>query len=386
MVLDVASIAEDYSSMSWYQPHIKNMWRFGPLLPFDITITPESVCTLGEGHTPVIDISEYGLCTELNLQVYLKDEGQPYAGYGANPTGSFKDRGMSVVASMACHYGLSSLAVPTQGNAGDSLSEYGVANDLAVAVIMPDDTPMPIMGKVAAYSLQHAGISLDLVKGTIREAGALMKQKYLPEGYFNCATFQEPGWRIEGKKTMGLELAEPWPEFKPQWSLPDAILYPTGGGTGILGMWKAFDELEQLGVIGSHRPKIIAIQSTANAPVVSAFKQGLEDTIATDGGETIATGINVPGGVGHKAVLRILRQSHGGAIAVSEAQIAQHVKAIYQQFGIWISPEGAATVAALAEAKSQGLIEPEQNIVCFNTGSAEKYLPNIRELFSPELA
>jgi threonine synthase len=386
MVVDVANIAKDYSSMSWYQPHIKNMWRFGPLLPFDITTSPESVCTLGEGHTPIIDISNYGLCTELNLQVYLKDEGQPYVGYGANPTGSFKDRGMSVVASMACHYGLSSLAVPTQGNAGDSLSEYGVANGLAIAVIMPDDTPMPIMGKVAAYSLQHAGISLDLVKGTIREAGALMKQKYLPKGYFNCATFQEPGWRIEGKKTMGLELAEPWPEFKPEWLLPDTILYPTGGGTGILGMWKAFDELEQLGVIGSRRPKIIAIQSSANAPVVSAFKQGLEDTIATDGGETIATGINVPGGVGHKAVLRILRQSEGGAIAVSEETIAQHVKGIYQKFGIWISPEGAATVAALAEAKSQGLIEPDQNIVCFNTGSAEKYLPNIRELFSPKLS
>jgi threonine synthase len=385
MVLDTKSIAQDYPAMTWYQPHIKSMWRFGPLLPFDIATDPASVCTLGEGYTPVIDISHYPACADLMLQVYLKDEGQPYAGYGANPTGSFKDRGMSIVASMARHYGLSSLAVPTQGNAGDSLSEYGVANNLAVAVIMPDDTPMPIMGKVAAYSLQHTGISLDLVKGTIREAGALMKQKYLPEGYFNCATFQEPGWRIEGKKTMGLELAEPWPKFKPQWSLPDTILYPTGGGTGILGMWKAFDELEQLGVIGSHRPKIVAIQSAANAPVVNAFQQGLEDTIATDGGQTIATGINVPGGVGHKAVLRILRQSNGGAISVSEEQIAQHVKDLYQQFGMWISPEGAATVAALSQANSLGLVDINQNIVCFNTGSAEKYLPNIRELFSPIL-
>jgi threonine synthase len=361
------------------------MWRFGPLLPFDISNDPDSVCSLGEGYTPIIDISQYLACSELNLQVYLKDEGQPYAGYGANPTGSFKDRGMSVVVTMARYYGLSSLAVPTQGNAGDSLSEYGVANDLDVAVIMPDDTPMPIMGKVAAYSLKHDGISLDLVKGTIREAGALMKQKYLPEGYFNCATFQEPGWRIEGKKTMGLELAEPWPKFKPQWSLPDAILYPTGGGTGILGMWKAFDELEELGIIGSHRPKIIAIQSTVNAPVVSAFQQGLEDTIATDGGLTIATGINVPGGVGHKAVLRIIRQSNGGAISVCEDQIALHVKGLYQKFGIWISPEGAATIAALAQAKLLGLVDTDQSIVCFNTGSAEKYLPNIRELFSPEL-
>jgi threonine synthase len=385
MMVNIAAITRDYPSMTWYQPHVKNMWRFGPLLPFDISTDPDSVCSLGEGYTPIIDISQYLACSELNLQVYLKDEGQPYAGYGANPTGSFKDRGMSVVVTMARYYGLSSLAVPTQGNAGDSLSEYGVANDLDVAVIMPDDTPMPIMGKVAAYSLKHDGISLDLVKGTIREAGALMKQKYLPEGYFNCATFQEPGWRIEGKKTMGLELAEPWPKFKPQWSLPDAILYPTGGGTGILGMWKAFDELEELGIIGSHRPKIIAIQSTVNAPVVSAFQQGLEDTIATDGGLTIATGINVPGGVGHKAVLRIIRQSNGGAISVCEDQIALHVKGLYQKFGIWISPEGAATVAALAQAKLLGLVDTDQSIVCFNTGSAEKYLPNIRELFSPEL-
>jgi threonine synthase len=385
MVVDVAGIDRDYPSMTWYQPHVKNMWRFGPLLPFDISAHPDNVCTLGEGHTPIIDISQYFTCSELNLQVYLKDEGQSYAGYGANPTGSFKDRGMSVVATMARYYGLTSLAVPTQGNAGDSLSEYGVANDLDVVVIMPDDTPMPIMGKVAAYSLRYAGISLELVKGTIREAGALMKQKYLPKGYFNCATFQEPGWRIEGKKTMGLELAEPWPGIKPQWSLPDAILYPTGGGTGIIGMWKAFDELEQLGIISSHRPKIIAIQSTVNAPVVSAFQQGLEDTIATDGGQTIATGINVPGGVGHKAVLRILNESNGAAISVNEDKIALHVSALYQKFGIWISPEGAATVAALAEAKSLGLVDTNQNIVCFNTGSAEKYLPNIRELFSPEL-
>jgi threonine synthase len=240
------------------------------------------------------------------------------------------------------------------------------------------------MGKVAAYSLQHAGISLDLVKGTIREAAALMKEKYLPLGYFNCATFQEPGWRIEGKKTMGLELAEPWPNLKDDWSLPDAILYPTGGGTGILGMWKAFDELEKLGVIGAERPKIIAVQSEANCPVVTAIENNLDDTVATNGGETIATGINVPGGVGHKAVLRIIRQSGGGAIAVSEQQIAQHTKQIYQQFGIWICPEGAATVAALSQAKDKGLVKQEQKIVCFNTGSAEKYLPNIRELFSPE--
>lgn len=386
MVLDVTQIKQDYPQMSWYQPHIKNMWRFGPLMPFDINHQQDHICTLDEGHTPIIDISQYALCKDLNLEVYLKEEGQPHQGYGANPTGSFKDRGMAVVATMARHYGLKKLAVPTQGNAGDSLSEYGVAYDLDVAVIMPDDTPMPIMGKVAAYSLQHAGISLDLVQGTIREAAALMKEKYLPAGYFNCATFQEPGWRIEGKKTMGFELAEPWPKLKEQWLLPDAILYPTGGGTGILGMWKAFDELQALGVIDSKRPKIIAVQSEQNCPVVSAIQKNLDDTVATNGGETIATGINVPGGVGHKAVLSIIRQSNGTAIAVSEQLIAQHTQNIYQDYGIWICPEGAATIAALTQAKEQDLVKKGDKIVCFNTGSAEKYLPNIRELFSPKLS
>jgi threonine synthase len=385
MVVDVERINKDYPAMSWYHPHINNMWRFGPLLPFDICSHEPDVCSLGEGHTPIINISDYALCKHLGLDVYLKEEGQPHAGYGANPTGSFKDRGMAVVTTMARHYGLKKLVVPTQGNAGDSLSEYGAKYGVHVAVIMPDDTPMPILGKVAAYSLQSPGISLDLVKGTIREAAALMKEKYLPKGYFNCATFQEPGWRIEGKKTMGLELAEPWPNLKADWSLPDAILYPAGGGTGILGMWKAFDELQKLGVIDDKRPKIIAVQSAANCPIVTAITQNLPDTIATNGGDTIATGINVPGGVGHKAVLAIIRQSGGGAIAVSEQQIAQHTKQVYQHFGVWICPEGAATVAALTQAKAQGLLKPGQKIVCFNTGSAEKYLPNIRALFSPKL-
>lgn len=384
MVLDVQALSEDYPNFSWYRPEEPNMWRFGPLLPFDIKLQKEQICSLGEGHTPFIDISEYPQCKDHKLTIYIKDEGQPYEGYGENPTGSFKDRGMSMVATMAKYYGLQKLAVPTQGNAGDSLSEYAHNYGMDVAVIMPDDTPMPIMGKVAAYALQYEGVSLELVKGTIREAGVRMKEKFLPQGFFNCATFQEPGWRIEGKKTMGLELAEPWGDNKPQWTLPDVIFYPTGGGTGILGMWKAFDELQQLGVIDGKRPRIIAVQSDQNAPVVDAFQQGLEDTIATDGGDTIATGINVPGGVGHKAVLSILRQSGGSAIKVTEQAIADHSKALYRQFGMWICPEGAATVAACLLAKQQGIISSEDLVVCFNTGSAEKYLPNLRKLFLPD--
>lgn len=384
MELDMQSLAANYPDHTWYRPQFNNMWRFGPLLPFDIGENPEKVCTLGEGHTPVVDISDYALCKELGLQVGIKDEGQPYPGYGANPTGSFKDRGMVLVTTMAKHYELHRLAVPTQGNAGDSLSEYGTRFGLDVSVVMPDDTPMPIMGKVAAYSHLYAGVELHLVKGTIREAGMHMKEHLLSRGYFNCATFQEPGWRIEGKKTMGLELAEPWGEHKPDWQLPDVILYPTGGGTGILGMWKAFDELEALGVIGSHRPKIISVQSTENAPVVDAFEQGLEDTVATDGGNTLATGLNVPGGVGHKAVLRTLRASQGGAVAVSEADIAEHTRAIFAFNGMFISPEGAAAVAALKQAKASGWVTQDDRVVCFNTGHADKYWPQVRHLFTQD--
>lgn len=380
LVLDIDAIKNDYPDMSWFDPQQKNMWRFGPLLPFNINKESNKVCSLGEGHTPLIDISDYKLCSELNLQVKIKDEGQAYSGYGANPTGSFKDRGMSMVATMAKHYGLKKLSVPTQGNAGDSLTEYGLSLDYQVAVIMPDDTPMNIMGKVAAYSHMHPKISLDLVKGTIREAGLLMKEKYLPQGFFNCATFQEPGWRIEGKKTMGLELAEPIKEGD-AWSLPDVVFYPTGGGTGILGMWKAFDELEQMGVIDNKRPKIISVQSENNTPIVDAIEQGLEDTIATDGGDTIATGINVPGGVGQKAVLSIIRESNGSAIAVSEADIEQVSRDIFKQYGMWICPEGAACVAALSQAKHKQLVSSSDDIVCFNTGSAEKYLSNLHHIF-----
>ena len=316
LVLDTEQIKSDFPDMSWYHPDEKSMWRFGPLLPFNIS-DPEQkqhILSLGEGYTPVVDLHDYPLVKALGLNVVVKDEGQPYPGYGANPTGSFKDRGMAMVASMARYFGLKKLVVPTQGNAGDSLSEYGVKYGFDVSVIMPDDTPMPILGKVAAYSKIYPNIQLELGKGTIREAGALMKEKFVPQGYFNCATFQEPGWRIEGKKTLGLELAEPWPNKKEQWRLPDVVLYPTGGGTGILGMWKAFEELEAMGVIDSHRPKIIAIQSEENAPVVDAFVQGLEDTIPTNGGQTLATGLNVPGGVGQKAVLEILRESKGGRL------------------------------------------------------------------------
>ncbi len=382
--LDLDRLATEKKDFNWYRPDINSMWRFGSLLALDINDADDArfILSLGEGHTPMLPLSRNACANEHGFQLFLKDEGKAHTGsdqiFGANPTASFKDRGMSMAVSMARKLGIKKLVVPTQGNAGDSLAEYAMKADMEVVVIMPDDTPMPILGRVAALDRLHENVTLELVKGTIREAGALMKEKYLPQGYFNVATFQEPGWRIEGKKTLGLELAET--EHFGQWQLPDVVIYPTGGGTGILGMWKAFDELEALGIIGSKRPRCIAVQSEQTSPVVSAFENGAEDTTARDPGITLATGLNVPGGVGHMKVLDIIRDSKGAGIAVTEEAIASNLSQIYHDYGIWICPEGAATVAALESAVEKGLIQQGDNVVVFNTGSFEKYLPNVKTL------
>jgi len=283
---------------------------------------------------------------------------------------------------------VSKVVVPTQGNAGDSLAEYAIRAGMESVIVMPDDTPMPILGRVSALAKMRDDIELELVKGTIKEAGALMKEKYVPQGYFNMATFQEPGWRIEGKKTLGLELAEPKDGLTEPWVLPDVIIYPTGGGTGILGMWKAFDEMQALGLIDSKRPKIISVQSEHTAPVVQAYKEGLSDTKPAgpsqkpnkEPGHTLATGLNVPGGVGHFKVLEIIRLSNGMAISVDEDSISQNLTDIYQDYRLWICPEGAATIAALEAAIEHGMITSGDKVVAFNTGSFEKYLPNVKHL------
>ncbi len=361
-------------STPWYQPERKDMWRFAGLLPMG-----EGYRSFGEGYTPLLNYNDQILAAEVGFELYIKDEGKGHSGYGQNPTHSFKDRGMAVVINMAKHYGLAKLAVPTQGNAGDSLAYYAHQMGLGAAVIMPDDTPAPIQGNVASLGFHNPAIKLDMVKGTIKEAGIKMKEKYLPAGYFNVATFQEPGWRIEGKKTMGLELAEP-NAMSDDWQLPDVILYPTGGGTGILGMWKAFDELEALGMIGAERPKIIAVQSAATPPVKNAIDQGLFEPEPTAAGETLAVGLNVAGGVGHFKVVDIIRESGGTSIAISEAAIAQHLTQIWQEKHWWMCPEGAACLAALEPLVEDAVIKAGDQVVVFNTGSFEKYLPEVRHL------
>ncbi len=362
----------------WYHPERQDMWRFAGLLPLNAGFSSQ-----GEGYTPLLDYSDHPLAAAVGFELFIKDEGKGHAGYGQNPTHSFKDRGMAVVSNMAKHYGLTHLAVPTQGNAGDSLAYYAHQMGLSAVVIMPDDTPAPIQGNVAALAFHDANIKLDMVKGTIKEAGMKMKQQYLPAGYFNVATFQEPGWRIEGKKTMGLELAEP-NALSEQWQLPDVILYPTGGGTGILGMWKAFDELEALGMIDDKRPKIIAVQSAATPPVKTAIDEGLFEPPATDAGETLAVGLNVAGGVGHFKVVDIIRESGGTSVALSEAEIAEHLTGVWQAKHWWICPEGAACLAALPQLIDQGMIQAGHQVVVFNTGSFEKYLPEVRHLLKED--
>jgi threonine synthase len=384
MVLDLERLAREKPGAAWYDPGRRDMWRFGALMALDITDAGDArhIVPLGEGHTPLLDYASHPVASAAGLRLAVKEEGRAHAGFGANPTQSFKDRGMAMVVAQARRLGLSRLAVPTQGNAGDSLTRYALAAGLSVAVAMPGDTPAPILGNVAAAALREPDrVALELVGPTIREAGALLREKYLPQGYFSVATFQEPGWRIEGKKSLGLELAEP-AHGAAQWSLPDAVVYPTGGGTGVLGMWKAWDELEALGLIDARRPRMLCVQSEAMAPLVRAFDAGLDDTTAAPGPGTIAFGLNVPAGVGHARVLQIVRASGGAAVAVSEDAIATELTRTWRQTQWWISPEGAACLAALPQLLDRGLLARGERVVVVNTGSAEKYLPAIRHLLA----
>ncbi len=382
MVLDLERLAAEKPDAAWYDPGRRDMWRFGGLMALDATYADDArhLVALGEGNTPLLDYAAHPVAKGAGLRLQLKDEGKAHPGFGANPTQSFKDRGMAMVAAQARRLGLSKLAVPTQGNAGDSLVRYALAGGLSVVVAMPDDTPLPILGGVAAAAHRHPGrVILELAGPTIRESGALLKEKYIPQGWFSVATFQEPGWRIDGKKSLGLELAEP-ASGQTQWSLPDAVIYPTGGGTGVLGMWKAWDELEALGLIGSQRPRMLCVQSAATAPLVRAFESGADDTIAVDAGSTLATGLNVPGGVGHFRVLQILRASGGAAVAVEEEMIADELARVWRATRDWISPEGAACLAVLPQLLDRGLLSHGDRVVAVNTGSAEKYLPALRHL------
>ncbi|MGD9386772.1 MAG: threonine synthase [Gammaproteobacteria bacterium] len=381
IVLDLERLRAERPGLAWYRPERRDMWRFGSLLPLDSTAPAEAaaIVSLGEGSTPLLEV-RWPLAAAAGFTLAIKEEGRPVKGHGSNPTRSFKDRGMAVVATMARRLGIRRIVVPTQGNAGDSAVEYARAAGLEIAVIMPEDTPGAIRDRVARCAAEDPGVQLEFVAGTIREAGARVKSHWVPRGWFSVATFQEPGWRIEGKKTLGLELAEP---ASPGgvWRLPDVIVYPTGGGTGLLGMWKAFDELETLGLLGPERPRMIAVQSDSTAPLVEAMASGAADTRGGPAGHTMAVGLNVPGGVGHFRVLEILRASGGAAVAVGEAEMRDAFRAARRQLGMAPAPEGAACLAVLPRLLDERLVRPGDRVVVVNTCAPEKYLPEMQPWF-----
>ena len=328
-------------------------WRFREFLPVKET---KNVISLGEVTTPLMSLPEtskrLGVPTE-NLLV--KDEGRL-------PTGSFKARGLALAVSMAKELGLNHLAMPTNGNAGAAMAAYASFAGLRTTIFCPDDTP-----EINISEIELQGASVYRVNGLINDCGKIVGEGKEITGWFDVSTLKEP-YRIEGKKTMGLELAE---QFK--WELPDVIFYPTGGGTGLIGMWKAFEELEAIGWIGKKRPKMIAVQADGCAPIVKAFQEGKEHAPVWENAATAAAGIRVPVAVGDFLILRAVRESGGFAVSVSEEDIFEIRDDSAKRDGVLLCPEGAATLAAYELALKDGLVKKSETAVLYNCATGLKY-------------
>src|SRR5437660_2117060 len=315
----------------------------------------ENIVTLGEGYTPLVHASRLG--AQLGLkELYVKDEGQ-------NPTQSFKARGMTAAVSMAKELGAPKLAVPSGGNAAGSLAAYAARADLEAHIFMPRDTP-----RANVIECEQTGAQVTLMDGLITNCGAEVARRKDTEGWFDVSTLKEP-YRIEGKKTMGYELAEQF-----DWELPDVIIYPTGGGTGLIGMWKAFDEMEQMGWIGSKRPRMVTVQASGCAPIVRAFEDGKRFADEFPNAQTTASGLRVPRAIGDFLILDALRASEGTAIAVTDEALIDATKEIGAAEGIFCAPEGAACLPALKKLMEDGSVKPDERVVLFNTGSGVKYI------------
>jgi threonine synthase len=331
------------------------LWRYDDVLPVE---NPDHRVSLGEGFTPLLSARRLG--SQVGLpRLFIKDE-------SGEPTGSFKARGLSLAVSMAKALGATDVCLPSAGNAGSALAAYAAKGGLKAHVFVPRDIPRLFLMETRAY-----GAEVETVDGLITDAGKICAARAKENGWYECATLKEP-YRVEGKKTMGYELAE-----QMGWKLPDAVLYPTGGGTGLIGMWKAFREMEDMGFIGPQRPRMYAIQAEGCAPIVKAFEEGLDEAPMWENAHTLAHGLRVPKAIGDFLILRAVRESHGSAVAVSDAEIIQGVKDAAANEGIFVAPESGACVAAMRKLKANGHLRPDDTVVLFNTGTGFKYVENM---------
>lgn len=344
-------------SREWINNGPSSMWRYAPVLPVS---KPSAIVSLGEGMTPLINTRRLGARLGAN-DLWVKDE-------GVNPTGSFKARGLSCAISMCAELGVQKVAIPSAGNAAGAMSAYAAAAGIEAYIFMPRDVPQSNFIECSA-----TGAKVTLVDGLISDCGKIVASRKDAEGWYEISTLKEP-YRIEGKKTMGYEVAE---QFR--WQLPDAIFYPCGGGVGMIGMWKAFDEMETMGWISSKRPKMIAVQAEGCAPIVKAFEQGKRRSEFFENAETVASGLRVPKAIGDFLVLDAVRESSGTAVAVSDVEMIDAGIALASDEGIFAAPEGGACVAALKKLLANGFLKADERIVIYNTGSGLKYL----EAYSP---
>ena len=334
---------------------VASMWRYEELMPVRRV---ENIISLGEGMTALLPTPRLGARAGAS-DLWVKDE-------GSNPTGTFKARGISAALSKAVELGVTDIGMPTAGNAGSATAAYAARAGISAHVAMPSDTPVAMMDEVRTY-----GGTLQLVDGLISDAGVWIAEQSAERGWFAMATLKEP-YRIEGKKTMGFEL---WEQF--DGTLPDAILYPTGGGTGLIGMWKAFDELEAIGLIGAERPRMIVVQSEGCAPIVRAYDAGAERAEVWENPSTIAPGIRVPSAFADDLILQAVRASNGDAITVEDDEIRTAILEITRAEGIDVCPEGAATFAGMQKLIAGGRLDADSRIVLFNTGTGLKH-PELR--------
>jgi threonine synthase len=351
-IVDLAALRKiDCLKQSIVQRREKSLWRWRELLPLPADAEPVS---LGEGGTPLLEAKKFG--DDAAVDLWIKDE-------SVNPTLSFKARGMTVAVSMAKYLGVRKLAVPSAGNAGGAMAAYAARAGLEAHIFVPRDTP-----RANIVECKEVGGHVVLIDGLITDCGAEIARRKEKEGWFDLSTLKEP-YRIEGKKTLGYEIAE-----QLDWKLPDVILYPTGGGTGLIGMWKGFDELEQLHWIDNKRPRMFSVQATGCTPIVRAFEAGEKTATEFPSAYTVASGLRVPKAIGDFLMLDILRESKGGAIAVDDKEMIRAVREVGSKEGLFVAPEGAACFVALKELRASGKIGVGERVVIFNTGSGIKYI------------